>query len=348
MRCSDPSGNFPFSGKGKKRNRVCSEGSTKTLSSFLIAFFSVLWLIPLLTGGRGEVIGAENATTLSIPRELGDVVFRYNEHSTNQLFIIGMNHRDAITKMNGSSTAKAQADAYRIGEWLVQNEGIELILPEGFFEKKKGTVTKAAVSDRTAASARAVQVSDRRSIEEQLADHKTYVNAEMLLRQNFLLQIQQVEDEALYDAVGERLLKLSTGSFSFYDSLCLKSEIDYLQERRTAAMLQNIPETIEKEFREGTIKSKKALFTIGLSHIPEVVNYLNQNRIAVYCPLHTSLTSGNYIADLNIAKADFGVTIIIPRTIADDGQILARTRVDKVIAESARKVAAKSGRSESL
>lgn len=113
-----------------------------------------------------------------------------------------------------------------------------------------------------------------------------------------------------------------------YESLFIKSGLDYLQERRTAAMLQKIPEVIEGEYREGRIKNKKAIFTIGMSHIPGIIKYLKQNKIEINSPAFTSYD--DYLSGVKLLEKNFGVTIIIPRTLADDLELLKLTRLDDV------------------
>ncbi len=127
-----------------------------------------------------------------------------------------------------------------------------------------------------------------KEIEERLADDKTYVNAEMLLNENHPLRLRQVEDEQSYFAVRESILKLVNTGKDSCDLPGIKSELDYLQERRTADLLQRIPGIVDDEFRQGNIKAKKAIFTIGLAHIHKIIEYLNKGRIDISPSLFNS------------------------------------------------------------
>jgi hypothetical protein len=89
----------------------------------LLLSFSFFLISPLHAG-----------TILNIPVEYGEVIYRFNEKSPNQVFIIGISHRDALTCLNGDNTSKVQAQIYRIGDWLIHSQGLELLLPEGFFK----------------------------------------------------------------------------------------------------------------------------------------------------------------------------------------------------------------------
>ena len=44
-----------------------------------------------------------------LPALFGEVIYRYNEKSPLRLFVIGIGHRDAVTRKNGSTTSKVQA-----------------------------------------------------------------------------------------------------------------------------------------------------------------------------------------------------------------------------------------------
>ncbi len=98
-------------------------------------------------------------------------------------------------------------------------------------------------------------------------DNRLYVNASILLKANHNVGIQQVEDDRLYVAVGEHLHLLEGIGSTPYVPIFFNEELEYLQERRTVAMSQNIPAAIEREFQQGHITKKTASFTIGLAHI---------------------------------------------------------------------------------
>jgi hypothetical protein len=144
------------------------------------------------------------------------------------------------------------------------------------------------------------------------------------------LRVQQVEDREFYNDVNRRIQKLTHSKNSACDDWIIKSELDYLQERRIAEMLQRIPEIVDDQFRIGNIKSKKAMLTIGISHLNKIIQYLDENRIRIYSPLLTSTKGKDYIANLNLKKENFSVSIILPRTLLEDPKILEMNRLDKI------------------
>ena len=272
-------------------------------------------------------------TDLKIPVEYGQVLCRFNEESSNQIFIIGISHRDSLTCLNGENTSRVQAEVYKIGDWLIHHQGLELLLPEGFFAittGKTGKENRKIVEKRSDCT----ELSDPKVLEAKLSDNRTYVNAEMLLKENHPLRLRQVEDKALYDAVRSGLLKLVNCGEEESRYSALKTDLDYLQEKRTAAMLQKIPEIVEAEFRQGNIQSRKAIFTIGTSHLHKIIQYINESRIKIDAPLLASSGSKDYIAELILLKQNFGVSIIIPKTLAKDQKTLELNKLDKIVIRS--------------
>ena len=292
---------------------------TKKALLLLLSLFSLLSPIPL----RAE-------TDLKIPVEYGVVLCRFNEESPNQIFIIGISHRDSLTCLNGENTSRVQAEVYKIGDWLIHHQGLELLLPEGFFASttgKTGKENRKIVEKRSDCT----ELSDLKVLQAKLSDNRTYVNAEMLLKENHPLRLRQVEDKALYDAVRSGLLKLVNCGEEDSRYSALKTELDYLQEKRTAAMLQKIPEIVEVEFRQGNIQNRKAIFTIGTSHLHKIIQYINESKIKIDGPLSVSNRSKDYIAELILLKQNFGVSIIIPKTLAKDQKTLELNKLDKIV-----------------
>jgi hypothetical protein len=295
--------------------------TTRKLLFLLLALFSFL----ATTSSNAE-------TNLKIPIEYGDTVYRFNEKSPNQIFIIGISHRDALTCLNGDNTSRVQAEIYKIGDWLIHNQGLELLLPEGFFASDRVKIEKknSKASER---KSHCTELLDSKVLEEKLSDNKAYVNAEMLLRENHPLRLRQVEDKGLYDAVRNNLLKLTSCRDDSSDYSLLKSELEYLQEKRTAGMIQKIPKIVNDEFREGNIKNRKAIFTVGMFHLHKIITYLRETRIRIHAPLSASNKNEDYFAELSLQKENFGVSVILPRTLADDQKILEINRLDKIVGE---------------
>jgi hypothetical protein len=260
----------------------------------------------------------------------GEIIYQYNEKSPRKLFIIGMSHRDSLTRRNGSQTSQVQAEVYKIGEWLIHNRELELLLPEGYFTGKGGKIENENLKVALEKKRDCPAPVDMDTLEEILSDNRTFVNAEMLLKDNYpSLKIRQVEDRALYETAKKRITELIDQRDSC-DYLLVRSELDYLQERRTAAILQRIPEVVNEEFQQGSIKARKAILTIGIHHAHKIIRYLNDHKITVYSPLHRMDKGGDYIAELSLVKENFGVTIILPKTLVDDERVLRVNRLDRI------------------
>lgn len=288
-------------------------------------------IILLLSGFLSFLfITLSNAQVIpEFPAQFGEIVYRFNEKSPNQIFIIGIGHRDALTCLNGDNTAKVQAEIYKIGDWLIHNQKVELVLPEGFFKNPSAQIEKKNIDALERGNSCASI--DMAALEKRLSDNKIYVNAEMLLKENHSFRLRQIEDEALYKAVTNRLLKLASCRDDSADYSRLNSEIEFLQEKRAATMLQKIPQIVNDEFQQGNIRSKKAIFTIGMFHLHNIITYLNEKRIRIPAPLPASNESRANMAELNLQKENFGVSIIIPRTLVNDQKALEITKLNKLI-----------------
>lgn len=324
-------------------HRICQGVFGPSKTEWLITWVSLLLFListPYVVSAADAEYSSSNRPPLkisSIPAKYGEIIYQCNGGSPNQLFIIGMSHRDSLTRRNGINTWKVQVEVYKIGEWLIRNRGLELLLPEGFFKdrpekrsKETGPRAGIVVRENNAESY------DLKTLEEKLGDNSTFVNAEMLLKQNYPLHMEQVEDRACYEEVSNGIQKLGDCGNNLSDYAFLRTELDYLQDRRTAAMLQKIPGIIEDEFHQGNIKKRKAFLTIGMSHIHSIIEYLSEKRIAIYSPVTNSAQSQDYIADLSLVKEKFGVSIILPRTLLDDPEILRITRLDRIVMDTRR------------
>jgi hypothetical protein len=293
-------------------------GIGKRILFLLSAFFSFFLITP------------SNAQTIhEIPDQYGEIIYRFNEKNPNQVFIIGIGHRDALTCLNGDNTSRVQAEIYKIGDWLIHHQGVELVLPEGFFKTSSANIEKKNINAPERGSS--CTSKDMAALEKRLSDNKIYVNAEMLLKENHSLRLRQIEDEDLYKAVRNHLLKLASCREDSADYPRLNSEIEFLQEKRAAAMLQKIPQIVNDEFQQGNIRNKKAIFTIGMVHLHNIITYLNEKGVRIRVPLPASNGNRGHMGELNLQKENFGVSVIVPRTLANDQKILEITKLNEIV-----------------
>jgi hypothetical protein len=290
----------------------------KKILFLLSAFFSFLLVTP------------SNEQTISEgPAQYGEIIYRFNEKNPSQIFIIGIGHRDALSCLNGDNTSRVQAEIYKIGDWLIHHQGVELVLPEGFFKNPSANIEKKNNNAPEKGSRCApIKMLD---LEKRFSDNKIYVNAEMLLKENHALRLRQIEDEALYKAVTNHLFKLASCREDSADYPRLNSEMEFLQEKRAAAMVQKIPQIVNDEFQQGNIRSKKAIFTIGMFHLHNIITYLNEKGVRMRPPLPASNGNRGPMAELNLQKENFGVSIILPRTLVNDQKTLEFTKLNEIV-----------------
>lgn len=306
-------------------------------SSFPLFLCGVLIGALLFLGIPESALAAEQAAPSSLsrasfPSSYGAVVFRHKGESPAHLYIIGTSHRHTVSRTNGSNTAKVQAEVYKIGEWLIENEAVQLLLPEGLFKRRPEPPDpdEEMVLIDSSFDEKERNPFPFQFIEERLSDTSVYLNAEMLLKEHFRICTRQIEDRELYEAVGECLNRLEGAGDDIVEATLLHEELCYLQEKRTAVMLQKIPEIVEEEIRRGRVTVRKAIFTIGLSHIADIIRYLGEEEIRIHAPLFSRVGTDDYNEAVHLIRKQYGVTIIVPRTLADDPDVLRSNRIDPV------------------
>jgi hypothetical protein len=324
-----------------KKRKLEPIGQCLRNKSLFLFIFVLSFLVTLPISRGDDILGSSGVRPVTEPSkalaQYGEIIYQHKEKSPSQLYIIGMSHRDSLTRRNGDQTSRVQAEVYKVGEWLIRNRALELLLPEGYFAGKGGKTENKRLTVAPGQRTDGPAPIDLGALEEILSDNQSFINAEMLLWDSYpSLKIRQVEDLALYETARRKITELIEQKDSC-DYLLLRSELDYLQERRTAAILQRIPEIVNDESRQGNIRDRKAILTIGLSHIRGMIKYFEENRITVYAPLSNSNHNEDYVSNLSLFKEGFGISVIIPRTLAGDQEILTLNRLEKVVAQARRR-----------
>ena len=255
------------------------------------------------------------ASVAGLPSELGAIVYQRNPERPVQVFIIGNSHRSSASGDNGSHTVPAQVQTYRIAEWLIRQQQVELLLPEGFFGRKERTKIIEATVGR-----------DDPTLEETLSDTATFINADLLLHRNYGIALQQVEDRDLYRNAREYLLSGLKNGANLRAAFGL--ELDYLQERRSAAILQKIPAILNDAYRRGHIAHPRAILTIGMTHLDEIIKFLETEKIEISAPPAGASGFQDYSETLELLAQQVGVTIIVPRAILDDREMMYLTKLE--------------------
>ena len=283
----------------------------------------VLLALSLLVAGVSLAFSLDSAPHSAIdqglPYEYGRVVYQKNQDATNQIFIIGQSHRSGVNGKNGQDTVQAQMEIYRIGEWLIRQKKVELLLPEGFFQK--GIVQNDAQGRPSANDA--PDTLDSEHLKSLLEDTRRFVSADTLLSAHYPIRLGQVEDEELYQTVSYLVRKL--GHQNEVVNRAFIEELNDFQRKRTAMMLQNIPFAVENEFQRGDIENKHAIFTIGMAHIADIIDFLHEQtgEIAANDDLLSSPA-------FDWLEEGYGVTVILPKSLAEDGNALRLSRLEQL------------------
>lgn len=254
-----------------------------------------------------------------LPHEYGRVIYQNNHDALNQIFIIGQSHRSAVDGKNGQDTVLAQMEIFRICEWLIRQKKVEILLPEGFFQR---SIVQQDAHDRPSAhDAAATLDSDR--LKRLLEDTSRFVSADTLLSSLYPIRLGQVEDEELYRKLSYLIRKLGNRNEDVNPALI--EELNDYQKKRTAMMLQNIPLAVESVFQRGDIENKHAIFTIGMVHIADILEFFHGKAGA-------SAGNGDLLSSsaFDLLAKGYGITVILPKSLAENDKVLRLTGLQQL------------------
>ena len=315
--------------------RLCSSLLLKNRRTVAFSIFLIFFCCFFNLSSFGASVQKERSRNElpGFPDKYGEVIYHVEGTGSSQLYIIGISHRDPQEGLNTSTTVETQAEIYRIGEWLSSNRQLQLLLPEGYFGESESVTPEASGLEQATFNHQSAATSlqlDNAILHRKLADESCFVNAEMLLMDSCKLPVSQVEDQKIYDAVLHGLMNLR-GSGSGVDTSYSQreAELEYLQQTRTAVLLQKIPSVIDGQMDNGTIHNRSAMFTIGLNHLQDIIRYLQNDAISIDYPGPKGREDFHQQARLNLLKQGYGITIIIPRTLANNHKLLRLTNLDR-------------------
>lgn len=275
-------------------NRKTEQTSLSTIMINKLFFFVSICCLAVVFLSAQPAVTAHNHV---LPQNLGEIVFQTERDADSRVYIVANSHRSERTSRNGKSTLQAQIETYRIGEWLINQGAVELLLPEGFFgTRDQRNSVEGRLLDCTELSTR-------------LADTTRFVNAELLLRESFGIGMQQVEDRQLYRQIRDQLRLGQQLRYRLSEEF--SAQLKELQRRRTAAIMQNIPAAIETAYRQGDISAPAAMLTIGLSHLDDFLLFLEAGEIqlAAQHPFPALST------ELELLRKNVDVTVIVPNSL---------------------------------
>lgn len=277
------------------------------LPFILLAALCVFFLVsrsPLYAAGK-ENPQSPALAERSLPEPLGTVVYQSRPEATSRIYIIANGHRSAISGANATATVQAQMETFRIGEWLIKQKHVELLLPEGFF----GTMgrSEAPVGNDSFLDL------DNQALKKVLTDTSHFINAELLLHDKYGIGLEQVEDRKLYRAVKERLQAALGGTSNA--SGALFSEIAHLQQLRSAHLLHAAPAVVAAAYRQGRIDTPNAMLTIGLSHLDDIISLLETGDMAPAVLEEAGRDSSLQATAQEQPRQTIGITIVVPRSL---------------------------------
>lgn len=276
----------------------------KTCFRWAVLCLTVLFCLTCVSTPALDAAEAPNragAFAHDFPVEFGEIVYQTPETNGPRIYIIANGHRSAVSGAGNAAVVESQIETFRIGEWLINQSRIELLLPEGFFGEWPG---KSSDTQRNV---------DDTSLRTRLADRSVFVNAELLLHERFGIGLNQVEDRALYRQARD-LLRISMSSSSLISSE-VHNELEYLQKLRTINLLKKAPEVVDAALKNGLISAPNAMVTIGLAHLDDLIAYLEADEIKLAELTTPAQVYPRQQEKLELSNREIGITVIVPKSL---------------------------------
>ena len=267
--------------------------------------------------GHGKTIGNTDSD-LRLPKNFGEVVYQQHRDRgdrDNRIYIIAQSHRSAISGEENDGCQEVQAEIYRIGEWLIANEKVDSLLPEGYFSDPSSDSGLKPI--RTRGELRQFEKLDDVKLAALLSNKTSFVNADRLLYDTYDLALHQIEDRKLFFTVVDQLRTLLSNSpWQQNDPTTLPSLL-YHQKKRSAVILENIPGALtDKNSEDGNpVRIHRAMLTIGLSHVDTMIDFLKNGKAQILPPPGMEDRIKEYTCELNSVTESYAVFFIIPRAL---------------------------------
>ncbi len=252
------------------------------------------------------------------PERYGRVIYEKNPDAPNQLYFVGMYHPDLITHLEYEKTPEVQTEVYRIGEYLIRNWDVELALAEGGIYDEDYFDSYKKMREQLLG-----QIPPDKTLDPRLLEDETLINffrndstkvyiATSLLSLYYNLDIQGAEERKFHEEHVKYAYFLKTKRRLYNPN----GEVEnWLEKARTACILVNAPEVIEREKQKRRIVNRNALFTLGVRHLDELVEWLEKERIELEDKPQYGYRGVNIVLDYEIRG--YGVKVIRPISAKD-------------------------------
>ncbi len=281
----------------------------------------------------------------------GRILYQARPEAPNQVYIVGQLHRHPITGELKQETIHTQMDIYRIGEQLVKDRSLELVVLEGLTADKSHKVLNLNKGLRVARETykkvgilEALHTADDQKLEKLLelkkegtlpeeTRHLFSAQAGLWLAIAYNLVVAGAEDKDLYRLamesaklvmktkrivlIEEKETESTAGPYRLHSPTLRDinplDHINHINQLRTAYILHNTPQVIEREYAAKRISRQQALVVIGADHIPDCIEFVREDYLNVQP--QSGSNAPPLDQSLGYAAAGYGVTVIMPRTI---------------------------------
>lgn len=264
-----------------------------------------------------------SGTNASNSLKYGSIVYRHNLSAPYQLYFIAQLHRHPVSRsVINPKSPRVQVEVCRIVDELVRTVGVDLILDEGRAASEDYDKYNAIKESNAAKFVTAIsQVYKNDKELEALFGGEEDIEAPQVLQILYRVNVQGAEDSTLLKThlsyanqcldpktLQKRLAIL--GSVAAYQAE-LSRVMDSLGEWRTSAVLKNLSPVLRRESSKGR-RTRNVALILGYGHFDELERSWRSGEISV-----PSVPEFGLLAETDpyTDRKDFGVTIIVPRSI---------------------------------
>jgi len=286
-----------------------------------------------------------------VEQDGGVILSRYPERQ-NHIYIVGQLHErpqhgvDSLSVLPAEieELDRAQFQLFRISRSIIDNCRVNLVLEEGVYRNEDREEHYREVRDLDAKLANKYGIESPNLIgnDDQLKKMIGLTHDALLLLVTTYssLIVKGAEDEILSKAsdVAVGLLQHIKNTFDSIPEETITYVVPRLfrlssqiNRKRSAKLLQNIPDIIEQEYNKGRIATKSALVHYGDAHLHELREFLEDGKIEIpgengpfyeLCQLlgfrPFFYDSSSMRAQLDLYKRGFGVSLIKLNSIGEE------------------------------
>ena len=244
-------------------------------------------------------------------RGYGVVGYRTRRGYPNQIYVVGQTHRN-LDGTQEDYIPNVQMRIFRIAQKLIQTFDSHLVLHEGRY---KNQFYKQPTRKKKMELAEFLQEIDDNTITDSIRRGKKFYDAVSLLKYLDGVDVQGAEDNQFHWTAAYSQAILSDLGRQGKPTNYIEVYYNNINQLRTYVILKEAPFVAVREKTAGRIPNLNAIIILGISHFPELVEFIVDDGgrvegIPIFIPSQQ--------VSINYQKLEYDVTLIIPKGWSED------------------------------